>query len=157
MANFSIADCERSATAARLGIANKIPPEMLTYWQAGLVTLEAIAKHTGVKLLLNSGYRSPELNKKIPGSAKHSAHTGKVASGHFSCAFDIECNEGNALLFNTIQEMMRTNKIDVDQLIWEYGTDEAPAWVHVGFVYGRKMRKQILRKRTGNSKYEVLA
>ena len=150
--HFTLEAITRSDTATRLGIDNSLPPEMVTYWTAGLVTLEAIEKAHGSDLILNSGYRCPELNRRIPGSSKTSAHTGMV-KGFYSCAFDIECTD-NADLFHTVKDMMQRKLIDVDQLIWEYGNDTAPAWVHVGFVYGKKMRNQLLRKRAG-TKYEV--
>lgn len=152
--HFTLEQITRSDTATRLGIDNSLPDEMLETWRAGCDNLEAIRKVTGVELIINSGYRCPELNKRIPGSAKHSAHTGRLATGVKACAFDIVCREGNGPLFNTIRQMMQ-GQFDVDQLIWEYGTDQAPAWVHIGFVFEAKMRKQLLRKRVGTTKYEV--
>jgi hypothetical protein len=32
-----------------------------------------------------------------------------------------------------------------DQLIWEKGSDEAPAWIHVSYASGRAQRYQCLR------------
>ncbi len=151
--HFTLADITRSDTATRLGIDNSLPEEMLETWRAGCDNLEAIRTTTGVELIINSGYRSPALNAKIAGSAKHSAHTGTLVTGVKACAFDIVCREGNGPLFNTIRQMMQ-GKFDVDQLIWEYGNDTHPAWVHIGFVFEAKMRKQLLRKRVGTVKYE---
>jgi hypothetical protein len=45
----------------------------------------------------------------------------------------------NKQLFDIIKD-----KLDFDQLIWEYGTEDEPAWVHVSFNAGNN-RKQILK------------
>ncbi len=45
----------------------------------------------------------------------------------------------NAEIFNYILEYL-----EFDQLIWEYGTVENPAWVHVSYNHG-KNRRQVLR------------
>jgi hypothetical protein len=47
-------------------------------------------------------------------------------------------NCSNAELFNQIQKL----KLPFDQMIWEYGTDKEPSWVHVSF--GSLNRRQIL-------------
>jgi hypothetical protein len=36
------------------------------------------------------------------------------------------------------------DNLDFDQLIWEFGTEKNPDWVHVGYRKGAN-RKQILR------------
>ena len=35
--------------------------------------------------------------------------------------------------------------MEFDQLIWEFGTDLEPAWVHVSIKKDGKNRKQIIR------------
>jgi hypothetical protein len=44
----------------------------------------------------------------------------------------------NADVFNYIK-----SNLDFDQLIWEFGTDKNPDWVHVGYRKGAN-RKQVL-------------
>ena len=41
--------------------------------------------------------------------------------------------------------------LEFDQLIWEFGTDTNPDWVHFSYVNG-KNRKQVLRAKTVNGK-----
>ena len=56
----------------------------------------------------------------------------------------------NADLFYMIEE-----ELEFDQLIWEYGDDENPDWVHVSYREGNN-RKRILRaiQRNGKVNYE---
>ena len=148
--NFTLETITRSDTATRLGIDNSLPPDMLDYWKAGCDYLEAVQTIVSAKLDITSGFRCPELNRRIPGSSKTSQHTGKFGE-LYCCAFDLQCEAGNDKLFHAV----RLSNLDFDQLIWEYGNDVAPAWVHIGFVFEKKMRKQLLRKRAGTTKYEV--
>lgn len=45
------------------------------------------------------------------------------------------------------------DKLDFDQLIWEFGNYENPQWVHVSF--SQRNRKQVLKatKQNGKTKY----
>ena len=56
----------------------------------------------------------------------------------------------NADLFNYIKD-----NLEFDQLIWEYGTDKEPDWVHVSYTSTRKNRGIILKavKNKGYIKY----
>ena len=151
-AHFTLEEITRSETAVRLGIDNSLPPEMLETWRAGCDTLEAIRTIVNAPITISSGYRCPELNKRIAGSSVTSQHTGKWR-GLYCCAFDIQSPAGNDKLFHAV----RLSNLDFDQLIWEYGNDTAPAWVHIGLVFERKMRNQLLRKRAGTKRYEEFA
>lgn len=155
--HFTLNEIEESETADRIGANNIIPPEMIQYWKAGCDYLEAVRKFNGEHALkITSGYRNFAVNSATRGASKTSHHMGK-SKGFYCCAFDIKCANGNATLFRNIKEQVEKKRFDCDQLIWEYGDDKAPAWVHVGFVFGKKMRGQILRKRVGSTKYEELA
>ncbi len=46
----------------------------------------------------------------------------------------------NAAIFNYIKD-----NLEFDQLIWEFGTDTNPDWVHVSYESTGKQRKQILK------------
>lgn len=54
-------------------------------------------------------------------------------------AADIVCNDMD-LVFSHIAMYM-----DFDQLIWEFGNNEQPNWIHVSYNPAKKNRKQILR------------
>ncbi len=86
---------------------------------------------------ISSFYRSPELNKAIKGS-KNSQH----CKGQ---AIDIDADIlHNGITNKMIFDWLKLN-VDFDQLIWEYGDDLNPAWVHVSYAARGKNRKQILR------------
>ena len=50
------------------------------------------------------------------------------------------------------------NHLDFDQMIWEFGDDKNPAWVHVSYVSGDDNRHRCLKayKENGKTKYKVI-
>jgi hypothetical protein len=56
----------------------------------------------------------------------------------------------NKMVFDYIKE-----NLEFDQLIWEFGTDNNPDWVHVSYESTGKQRKQILKavKKGGATSY----
>ena len=83
---------------------------------------------------VNSFFRSEALNIKVGGS-KTSQH----CKGE---AFDIDALNGitNKELFDYI-----LNNLEFDQLIWEYGDEKNPDWVHVSLKMNGQNRGQVLR------------
>ena len=53
--------------------------------------------------------------------------------------------------------MIFYESLEFDQLIWEFGTSDNPAWVHVSLRSDGKNRKQVLRayKKDGRTKYDL--
>lgn len=146
--NFWLAEFIKSATAKRNGISNMPTPEH----QKNLVLLcekilEPIRLHFGKPIFLSSGYRSLALNKITKGASLTSQHsTGE--------AVDIDMdgtNITNAEIFNYIKDNLL-----FDQLIWEFGSEKNPDWVHVSYESTGKNRKQILVafKQKGTTKYK---
>ena len=94
-------------------------------------------------IYISSGFRSVELNTAIGGSSssQHCALKG--------AASDIDMGKRNAEVFNYIKDHLVW-----DQMIWEFGDDENPSWVHVSYNEGHN-RKQILKaiKQGGRTKY----
>ena len=86
-------------------------------------------------LRVSSGYRCPELNK-IVGGSKNSAHCFGLAADLVPLEEDIH------LAFDKILNLLRKDKLEWDQIIFEEPSGEQP-WIHFGL---RKdgMRKQIL-------------
>ena len=126
----------RSTTADRLGIDNKPG-------QVELVNMEIIAERifeplrewVGGPIRINSFYRSPKLNKAIGGSKRSQHIEGR--------AMDIDDTYGhktNAEMFNYIKQ-----NLDFDQMIWEFGTDDNPNWVHVSYVSEDSNRNRCLK------------
>lgn len=95
---------------------------------------EPLRLYLNTPINISSGFRSLQVNKMI-GGAKTSQHT----KGE---AMDIKVG---AKGFNFIKD-----KLEFDQLIWEFGNDENPSWVHVS--YSSKNRKQVLKATKKNGK-----
>lgn len=142
--NLSLAEVMRSATAKRLGIANEPTQEHL---QNLINIAENIFQPTrdflGVPLFVSSGYRSKLLNHALGGS-----RTSQHMQG---CALDLDQGDDNARVFYYI-----LNNLDFDQLIWEFGNNQNPDWVHVSYI-GKGNRNQVLRAKRKNNKtvYEI--
>jgi len=133
--NLTLKEAAKSNTATRLGI-NNTPSE----WEIG--NLRAIADnifqpvrdHFGVPIGVSSGFRCKELNLAVGGS-KYSQH---MVGEALDIDADIYGKVTNADIFNYIKK-----NLEWDQMIWEFGDDEEPNWVHVSYKEGGVNRKQI--------------
>ena len=139
--NLALAEVTRSETAKRNGISNMPTPEHLeNFKKLAENVFQPIREHFGVPIHISSGYRSAALNKAVGGSASSQHCTGE--------AIDIDMDGTsitNAQIFNFIKD-----NLNFDQMIWEFGTDKNPDWVHVSYESTGKQRKQILvAKRVG--------
>lgn len=96
--------------------------------------LDPLREVWGGAIWVNSGYRSPKVNKAVGGSEHPiSQHT----KGE---AVDLTCSN-NAKLFYLIRDHFQ-----FDQLIWEKGNDQQPEWVHVSFKKKGNRNQLIKRK-----------
>jgi hypothetical protein len=146
--HLSLAEVTRSETAKRRGISNMPTEEHLNNFKLlAEKVFEPIRNHFKVPIHISSGYRSKELNTAIGGSL-----TSQHCSGE---AIDIDMDGSgagvsNADVFNYIKD-----NLVFDQLIWEFGTDKNPDWVHVSYESTGKQRKQILKavKQGGKTSY----
>ena len=138
-----------SITALRLGLKND--PSDVHLANMRLISekvFEPLRMHVGGPIKINSFYRGPELNKAIGGSSKSQHCKGQ--------AIDIDDTFGhmsNADMYNWIKE-----NLNFDQMIWEFGTDENPNWVHVSYVNKDDNRNRCLKayKENGKTKYMVI-
>lgn len=138
--NFTLDEFIYSPTAIKHGIDNTPPAEHIENIKE-LVTkvVQPVRHFLRQPLKINSGYRHPDLNAKIGGASKVVAGKKVPTSQHCSGeAVDLHCSGRNAEIFRYIKA-----NLDFDQLIWEFGTDKEPAWVHVS--YSKKNRKQALK------------
>lgn len=137
--HFTLAELTFSATAARKGIPNVAPPEIVDQLILTADRMEQVRTLLGGKpIRVLSGYRSPAVNTAVGGS-KTSAHR----TGH---AVDFICPD-----FGTSAEVaahLARHLTDYDQIIEEFGS-----WVHVGFGPGRRMQKLTARKVRGRTTY----
>ena len=123
-----------SQTATRKGIVN-IPgeKELINMQLVGIRVFDVVREYFDIPLRVSSFYRSLLLNNSV-GGAKTSQHV-KGQAIDIQATGDIS----NKMIFEYIKD-----NLDFDQLIWEFGTDKNPAWVHVSYVSKDKNRKQIL-------------
>ena len=134
--NISFKEGTFSATATRLGLPNVPTKEHLSNMQLiAKKVFEPLRVYVGGPIKINSFYRGPELNKAIGGSSKSQHCNGQ--------AMDIDDTYGhmsNATMYNYIKE-----NLDFDQMIWEFGTDENPDWVHISYVNPGENRNRCLK------------
>ena len=144
--NLALAEVTRSETAKRKGISNMTTPEHLeNFKKLAENVFQPIREHFGVPIHISSGYRSAALNKAVGGSASSQHCTGE--------AIDIDM-DGTSITNRQIFDFIKDN-LTWDQLIFEFGTEENPDWVHVSYESTGKQRKQILRaiKKGGKTAY----
>jgi len=128
--NFSLQELTQSETAVRLGLDNTPSKEV----EANLVrlarTLEEVRRILGRPVMVNSAYRSPEVNKAI-GSKPTSQHC-------IGCAADIRVP--GLTPDSVVKELLKTN-LEFDQLIREFDL-----WVHISIPnkFADKPKKQVL-------------
>lgn len=135
-AHISLREAIESYTAKRKRIEN-IPSEYELTNMVGIAenVFEPLRKWVGGPIKINSFFRSVELNKAIGGS-KTSQH----CQGRAIDIDDVYGHKTNAEMYNYIK-----NNLDFDQLIWEFGTDENPSWVHVSYVSPDENRRRCLK------------
>jgi hypothetical protein len=141
--NLSLAEMTISYEAKRRGIINTPTEDHLANMKKlSENVFQPIREHFKSPIRISSGYRSLALNKAIKGAA-----TSQHCSGE---AMDIDMDGTsitNAQIFNYIKD-----NLVFDQLIWEFGTDKNPDWVHVSYESNGKQRKQILKAIRKNGK-----
>ena len=141
--HFDLAEFTRSESAKRHGVSNEPSPEHLDNIKVLCEkVLEPVREWNGGPLNISSGYRSKVLNHYIGGSLSSQHCEGKAAD----IDMDGMTGKSNTEVFNFIK-----NTLDFDQLIWEFGNDNKPDWVHVSYNAG-KNRKQVLKALKVNNK-----
>ena len=144
--NLSLAEVMRSETAKRKGISNMPTPEHIeNFKKLAENVFQPIREHFGVPIHISSGYRSKALNTAVGGSLSSQHCTGE--------AIDIDM-DGTSITNKQVFDFIRQN-VNFDQMIWEFGTDANPDWVHVSYNSDGPQRKQILKavKSGGATKY----
>ena len=138
-----------SITAIRKGIDNEPNEEQLANMKlVANNVFEPLRVFINGPIKVNSFFRSPDLNKAIGGSTKSQHCKGQ--------AIDIDDTYGkatNAEMYWWIKE-----NLDFDQMIWEFGNNDNPDWVHVSYVSPDKNRNICLKayKQNGKTKYMVI-
>ena len=139
----------KSNTATRLGI-NNTPDD---YQVSNMVNIainlfEPLREFVGGPIKINSFFRCEDLNRAIGGSSRSQHCEGR--------AIDLDDTFGhktNAEMFNYIKD-----NLDFDQLIWEFGNDNNPDWVHVSFISLDENRGRVRKavKENGKTSYQLI-
>jgi hypothetical protein len=141
--HLELSELTRSESAKRNGLSNKPTPEHIeNLKKLADRVFEPIRNYFCEPIRISSGYRSSGLNRLIGGST-----TSQHSSGE---AIDIDM-DGTDITNKEIFDYIKNN-LSFDQLIWEFGTDKSPDWVHVSYESSGKQRKQILKATKQNGK-----
>jgi zinc D-Ala-D-Ala carboxypeptidase len=146
--NITYKEATHSTTAKRLGIDNTPNAEQFSNMvYVAENVFQPLREHFGTPIYVSSFFRSEGLNSAIRGSINSTHMKGEA----MDLDADVYGGVTNAQIFNYIKD-----NLEFDQLIWEFGTDDNPAWVHVS-LSKRNNRNQILRayKVDGKTKYEI--
>ena len=138
-----------SRTATRLDIDNEPNNEQMdNMCLIAQEVFEPLRMWVGGPIKINSFFRSPKLNKAIGGSGKSQHCHGQ--------AIDLDDTFGRAT--NAEMYYFVKKHLDFDQMIWEFGDEDNPDWVHVSYVSEDENRNRGLQayKENGKTKYKVI-
>ena len=143
--HLDLSEVTRSESAKRKGISN-MPTEahIANFKLLAENIFEPIRHHFRCPIIISSGYRSKELNAAIGGSL-----TSQHCQGE---AIDIDMDgTPNGVTNRMVFDYIKDNLV-FDQLIYEFGDENNPDWVHVSYESTGTQRKQILRATRSNGK-----
>jgi len=135
--NLSLREVVRSTTAKRLGLKNEPDdPQITNLKLVAEQIFQPLRDHFDVPIYVSSGYRSPRLNSSIGGSVTSQHCQGRA----LDLDADVFGKVSNADIFFYIKECL-----DFDQLIWEFGDDTNPDWVHVSYNSPTENKGRVLK------------
>lgn len=146
--NLTLAEVTKSATAIKNGISNNPSIEHMENLKAVAENIfQPLRDHFNMPIAVTSGYRSKDLNDIIGGSTTSQHSKGEA----LDLDADVYGGLENYQLFHRIKD-----HTDFDQLIWEFGDDENPAWVHVSYKRNLNNRGEVLQavKQNGKTIYK---
>ena len=148
--HITYAEAIHSNTAKRKGIDNTPnPTQVETMKLTAEKIFEPLREFVGGPIKVNSFFRSPELNTAIGGS-KTSQH----CKGQAIDIDDVFGYKTNDEMYAWIKE-----NLNFDQMIWEFGTDMNPNWVHISYVSDEDNRNRCLKAykdEYNKTKYKVI-
>ena len=134
--HISEKEATKSITAIRLGIANSPNGTALANMKVLAEKIfEPLRKFVGGPIKINSMFRSEALNKALGGSNR-SQH----CQGNAMDLDDIYGHKTNKEMFEFVKK-----NLDFDQMIYEFGNEENPDWLHISYIDKEKNRNKILK------------
>ena len=146
--NLWLSEVIKSNTATRKGIDNS-PTDLhianLKYLAEKI--FQPIREHFGCPIFVSSGYRSKALNEAIGGSQR-SFHS-------HGMALDLDMDNKASKISNTDIFNFIKDNLEYTELIWEFGDEDKPDWVHVAIAKGRENEKnaKVAYREDGKAKY----
>lgn len=135
-AHISYYEATHSPTAKRMGIENVPSDDELENMRlVAEKCFEPLREWYGKPIKINSFFRNYALNTAVSGSPTSDHMKGR------SIDMSAGTREENKKLFDWAKD-----NLIFDQLIYEYGDDTGPDWVHISYK-GEGNRKQVLRIR----------
>lgn len=148
--NFTLHELLRSAKAEELGLLNEQfnPPHGVLVNLTRLATevLDPIRNDTwdAQPLFVTSGYREPQVNKKVGGSTSSRHQLGLAAD---IVALDqqntVERRIANMQLFDACYELI--DFLPIQSLIWEFGDHHGPQWIHLSAKFSGTLARRVIR------------
>ena len=145
--HITYAEAIHSNTAKRRCIDNTPNPTQVENMKILAEKIfEPLREWVGGPIKVNSFFRSSELNTKIGGS-KTSQH----CKGQAIDIDDVFGYKTNAEMYNFLK-----GTLNFDQIIWEFGDDKNPDWVHMSFISFNENRGRALiaYREKGKTKYK---
>lgn len=143
--NFSLAEMVRSRVAARVGIDNTpTDPDIKNLYRVVNSILQPLRNGIG-PVIVSSGFRCSELNKRI-GGASNSAHiTGRAA--------DIESVSLSTpqLAYKLVEFGLEFDKLILEY--WDEGSDFNDGWVHLQVSKDNKEARKLIYHKTKTKNY----
>jgi len=132
-----------SKTAKKYGLDNTPNAKQLSAMKnIGKNLFDKLREWCGGPVFVSSFFRGDEVNEKVGGSSTSQHYKGEAID-----IDDVYEYKTNAEMFYYIKE-----NLDFDQMIWEFGDDDNPSWVHVSLKLNGKNRKECLRVRRVNGR-----
>jgi len=148
--HITYAEAIHSNTAKRKGIDNTPNPTQVENMKLiAQEIFEPLREFVGGPIKITSMFRSVSLNEALGGSSSTSQHL----KGQAMDLDDVYGNKSNADMYHWIKE-----NLSFDNLIWEFGTDMNPNWIHVSYVSKEDNRNKCLKayKEKGKTKYKII-
>ena len=147
--HITYAEAIHSSTAKRKAIDNTPNPTQVEAMKVtALKVFEPLREFVKGPIKISSMFRSIALNEALGGS-KSSQHM----KGQAMDLDDVYGYKTNAEMYHWIKE-----NLNFDQLIWEFGTDTNPNWIHVSYVNDKDNRNRCLKayRENGKTKYKTI-
>lgn len=146
--NFSLMEFERSQLAARHGIVNRVPPELMDNVLRCARMMQRIRDRLSallyrpVPIIITSGYRCQQLNTLL-GSRATSHHT-------LAAAADFVAAWGAPTPKEIVEKLApRVEELGIGQLILEYPESAGGGWVHASCLPVEKGDRLLVVDTTG--------